>query len=175
MKKASLLIAAAALISMHAPAFAQQQRSPRVQETFVQFESCFDLESSTVADDDFDCLPEGDIRFAFHGDRTTPTVMFWNELVANLVLLPSVPFSAVNASLLVHQIRFAEHLNEFPGFDVPFTPIDTALVLTGEGNIFKVGFAICMTTQPDRYPGCTALEPGGEASQGVQFQYARLQ
>jgi hypothetical protein len=143
-----------------------------VQEGFVKFEECFDLETGQViVGPGVQCMfkPDGDINFAFNSAVQTPTSLFWPGQFVDVARLPGLPFSAVNASILDHPIVFEGSVTAAP----PFTGTDTALVRTGAGNVYKVGFAICMTINPATYPGCAAVSDPDAG--GVRFHFQQLQ
>ncbi|WP_156826629.1 hypothetical protein [Marinobacterium rhizophilum] len=145
---------------------------------FVKFGTCFDLESGSIANDPFfpGCEAGGDMMFAFHGGRSLPTVFFWNEMEADVAFLRGVPFDAVSEGV-INALIFADHINDqnYPlNLDVSFGATDSAIVYTGDGNYFKIGYAICQIpgSTVSSYPDCVPTNSG--STFGVRFKYKKL-
>ena len=161
------------------PAGADGIDVPMPSSAHVGFDICFDLESGAVAEDGFGsgCIPAGDIKFSFNSWSSNPTRLSWNEQYANLALFKGIPFSAVDEAFLSDNLLFAEHLNDanYPvNLNEPFSPTDTAIVSTGEGNYYKVGFAVCERSLASysTYTACVPITNAGTS--GVRFKYEKL-
>ena len=153
--------------------------APMPSSAHIGFETCFDLESGAVAEDGFGsgCIPTGDIKFSFNSLSSNPTSLSWNEQYANLALLKGIPFSAVDETFLSDNLLFADHRNDvnYPvNLNDPFGPTDTVIVSTGEGNYYKVGFAVCEVSSASysTYTGCVPITNAGTS--GVRFKYEKL-
>jgi hypothetical protein len=146
-------------------------------EAYVGFETCFDLETGTVVQDPLDpsfCPPEADISFGFNSDRENPTVLSWNEQYVDVALLKGVPVSAVGPGLLDDNLLYADYIGD-PNYpldvDVPFGASDSAIVKTGDGNLYAVGHAVCEITA-ESLGGYTSCIPTSDVNRfGVRFYY----
>ena len=152
---------------------------PKPSSVHVAFETCFDLESGAVAQDQFGggCTPTGDIKFGFNSLSSNPASLFWNEQYANLALFRGIPFSAVDETFLSDSLLLADHINDgnYPvNLNNPFGATDTAIVLTGEGNYYKVGFAVCemSAVSISTYTDCVPVTNAGTS--GIRFKYERI-
>ena len=153
-------------------------QAPTPSSAHVAFETCFDLESGAVAEDPFGggCTAAGDISFAF-GGGTNPARLFWNGQFAKFALLKGVPFNAVDETVLSDGLVFADYVGDanYPvNVDVPFSPTDTGIVLTGDGNYYKVGYAICEMDSVSiaTYTDCVPVTNAGTS--GMRFKYEKL-
>ncbi len=144
----------------------------------MAFETCFDLESDAVAQNQFGggCTAAGDIKFVF-GSGSNPARLFWNEQYANFALLKGIPFSAVDETVLSDSLSFSDYIGDgnYPvNVDVPFGATDTGIVLTGAGNYYKVGFAVCemYSGSISTYTDCVPVTNAGTF--GVRFKYEKI-
>ena len=153
-------------------------QAPTPSSAHVAFQTCFDLESGAVAEDPFDggCTAAGDIRFVF-GSGTNPARLFWNGQFVDFALLKGVPFNAVDETVLSDNLLFADYVGDgnYPvNVDVPFSATDTGVVLTGDGNYYKVGFAICEMDSVSiaTYTDCVPVTNAGTS--GMRFKYEKI-
>lgn len=153
--------------------------APMPSSAHIAFETCFDLESGAVAHDDFGsgCTLTGDIKFSFNSTLPNPAILSWNEQYADLAMLRGIPFSAVDEAFLSDSLLFADHVNDgnYPvNLSNPFGATDTAIVSTGEGNYYKVGFAVCemFSGSISTYTHCVPVTNAGTS--GVRFKYEKL-
>lgn len=153
-------------------------QAPTPSSAHVAFQTCFDLESGAVAEAPFGggCTAAGDIRFAF-GGGTNPARLFWNEQFVDFALLKGVPFNAVDETVLSDSLLFADYVGDanYPvNVDVPFSATDTGIVLTGDGNYYKVGFAICEmgSGSISTYTDCVPVTNTGTS--GMRFKYEKI-
>ncbi len=147
---------------------------PSPASAFVNFDTCFDLEGGVVAQSNFiQCLPEGDIVFV----PGNPVALFWNEQFVDIAMLRGVPFDAVDGAILSDSPLFAVHIND-PNYPVflagPFDPTDTAIVLTGDGNFYKVGYAVCEIYAPSISIDTECVPMSIAGTWGVRFKYQQI-
>jgi hypothetical protein len=109
-----------------------------------------------------------DLTFAFNATRPNPTVLFQRS-GGQIAMLLGVPFAAVDAVAITNGVVFSDELQ-----DVPFSPNDTAILQTIEGNYFKVGLALCYWPASDGYSGCAPVASATPGTYGVRFQYQQL-
>ncbi len=135
--RSSLTVNVAALL-LTAPAVAS---AAALSATLVFERDVLDLESGNLFDRIPDMVPippQFDFWFAYNGNEpVTHASLFHYSVYVSAAFLPSRPFDTVEYSDVL-----SATFQQVPLFGDPFRHDDTMLLLTGDGNYYKVGNAV---------------------------------
>lgn len=133
---------------------------------------CLDLETGTVTEGFMSACEgsagSGDISISNFNSSPYPFVGRLSQPASSQwVFLKDLPYGAVDASYKTLGISLNSDEN------TPlWSPNDTILMLTTEGNWFKVGYAVCLNTSiASPNEGCVLAS---SESRGMKFQYEAL-
>ena len=115
-------------------------------QSTVAFETCYDLETGEVASDGFllpvQCQPHGDISWDYNAPTDVHARLSWNAAYVDVAFLAKAYDDVAAAD--ISQGYFCESANDDnPGCQDADSALGdgrSAIVLTGDGNFFKVGF-----------------------------------
>ena len=112
----------------------------------VAFDTCYDLETGEVASEGApsQCQPHGDITWAYKADTTVHARLSWNAEYVDVAFVAKAYDDVTDAD--ISQSYFCESVDDESAScqdaDPHFALGDerSAILLTGDGNYFKVGF-----------------------------------
>ena len=139
-------------------------------------QDCIDLETGTIISDSFFTCDNsgglGDLYAAQGNSSPYPSNAAFGGTTSQWAYLENIPYDAVDVSYTTLGLTLSSGgIGPSGGFGPQWAPNDTILILTGEGNWYKVGNGVCLVSD-NRPPGEGCLVTSGTF--GMKFQYEAL-